>query len=122
MQNVNQYEFDGVLADAPNLVLVDFWADWCGPCKVVKPILETMSESYEGRVNFVAVNADENEGLMRAFGVRSLPTVLLLRPNTDGPGAKVIAHSIGAQSASHYHGMIEKALTQKRGLLSRLFG
>ena len=122
MQDVSQTEFDEVLAKAPNLVLVDFWADWCGPCKVVKPILEAMSADYAGQVDFLAVNADQNRGLMDAFGIRSLPTVLLLKPNTEGPGAKVLQHAVGAQTASSYHAMIDKALNSKPGFFSRLFG
>ena len=122
MKEVSQSEFDHVLAQAPNLVLVDFWADWCGPCKVVKPVLESMSDQYRGQVEFVAVNADENRGLMDAFGIRSLPTVLLLKPNPDGPGAKVLQHAVGAQTASSYHTMIQKGLNAKPSLLSRLFG
>jgi thioredoxin 1 len=122
MREVSQSEFDDVLAQTPNLVLVDFWADWCGPCKAVKPLLESMSDQYPGQVEFVAVNADENRGLMDAFGIRSLPTVLLLKPNADGPGAKVLQHAVGAQSASHYQAIIDKGLNAKPGLFSRLFG
>ena len=122
MRDISENEFDDVLAQAPGLVLVDFWADWCGPCKVVKPVLEAMSADYDGRVDFVAVNADHNRGLMDAFGIRSLPTVLLLKPNPDGPGAKVLEHAIGAQPAGRYHAMIDKGLNPKQGFLSRLFG
>ena len=122
MRDISETEFDDVLEQANGLVLVDFWAEWCGPCKVVKPILEAMSVDYEGRVEFVAINADHNRGLMQAFGIRSLPTVLLLKPNPDGPGGKVLAHAIGAQPASRYHSMIHDGLNPKQGLLSRLFG
>ena len=122
MRNINENEFDDVLAEATGLVLVDFWADWCGPCNVVKPVLEAMAPSYEERVTFVAVNADHNRALMQAFGIRSLPTVLLLKPKPDGAGATVLEHAIGAQPASRYHAMIEKGLNPKPGLLSRLFG
>ena len=69
----------------------------------------------------MAVNADENRGLMNAFGIRSLPTVLLLRPNPDGPGAKVLEHAVGAQPANRYHAMIEKGLNPKQGFFARLF-
>ena len=122
MRDISEIEFDDVLANAPNLVLVDFWADWCGPCKVVKPVLEAMSAEYEGQVDFVAVNADHNRQLMKAFGIRSLPTVLLLKPHEDRAGAKVLEHTIGAQPASRYAAMIEKGLNPKPGLLTRLFG
>ena len=122
MRDITENEFDDVLAQASGLVLVDFWADWCGPCKGVTPILEGMSVEYQGRVDFVAVNADQNRGLMDAFGIRSLPTVLLLRPNSDGPGAKVLEHAIGAQPANRYHTMIDNGLNPKQSFLSRIFG
>ena len=122
MREVSQSEFDEVLAQTPNLVLVDFWADWCGPCKAVKPMLESMSDQYPGQVEFIAVNADENRGLMDAFGIRSLPTVLLLKPHADRPGAKVLQHAVGAQSATYYQAIIDKGLNAKPGLFTRLFG
>ena len=122
MREVTEQEFDAVLADAPGLVLVDFWAEWCGPCRALKPVLESMASVYEGKVDFIAVDTDRNKGLMRAFGVRSLPTVLLLKPNEDGPGAEVLSHAIGVQTARQYHGMIEKGLSPKKGILKRLFG
>lgn len=122
MEHLEQHEFDGALAQADGLVLVDFWADWCGPCRVVGPILEDLSETYEGRLDFYAVNADENPGLMNAFGIRSLPTVLILKPNQDGPGATVVSHSVGAKTAAGFSEMIEAALNPKPGFFARLLG
>jgi thioredoxin 1 len=120
MTPIEESTFDEMLADATGLVLVDFWADWCGPCRAVTPVLEALAGAYEGRVGFFAVNADENRQLMDAFGVRSLPTVILLKPNVDGPGAKVVGHSVGAKSQGAFAKMIDDALNPKPGLMKRL--
>ena len=119
MKAVDQSDFDAELAAADGLVLVDFWADWCGPCGVVGPILEGLEAQYEGRVVFWKVNADENRALMGAFGVRSLPSVLLLQP-TDGGGARVLGHVIGAQGVQAFIGMIENGLNPRPGFMARV--
>ena len=84
------------------------------------PVLEALSEQYVDRVAFYAVNADENPRLMNAFGVRSIPTVIILQPSGDGPGAKVVGHSVGAKSAAGFSELIENALNPKPGLLQHL--
>ena len=122
MRALDEATFDEALEQAEGLLLIDFWADWCGPCKHVGPILEGLEPAYEGRVSFCTVNADENPRLMNAFGVRSIPTVILLRPNPDGPGAKVLGHSVGAKSPTAFAQLIDKALAPKAGFLARLGG
>jgi len=58
-------------------VLVDFWAEWCGPCKMIAPILDELADEYDGRVRIVKVNIDEQQGLAAEYGVRAIPTLLL---------------------------------------------
>ena len=125
MKALSEMEFDQALEDAKGLVLVDFWADWCGPCKVVGPILERLAAEYAGRVDFYAVNADHNRRLMNAFSIRSLPTVLLLSPHDDRPGAAVLSHIVGANPPRAYIQMLDNGLNPKPSFLrriGRLFG
>ena len=89
MPAVTEGEFDDFLGSSSGFVLVDFWADWCGPCQQASPILEALAEEYEGRVAFCKVNADQSPRLSKAFGVRSLPTILgskTVRRSTWGEG------------------------------------
>ena len=88
MNNVTEYitetsetsfEQDVVQKSHHHLVLVDFWAAWCGPCQALTPILENLLQQYSGRVVLAKVNTDEQQGLAARFGIRSLPTVLLFR-------------------------------------------
>ena len=58
-------------------VLVDFWAEWCGPCKMISPILGELADEYEGRVKIAKVNIDEQQGLAAEYGIRAIPTLLL---------------------------------------------
>jgi thioredoxin len=120
MSPLSQLDFDQALADADGLVLVDFWASWCGPCKVVGPILTRLAPDYQGRVDFYQVDADENRRLMEAFGIRSIPTVLLLRPHRDRPGAAVLGQRIGANPPAAYVELIERGLHPKPSILSRI--
>jgi len=125
MKPLSELDFDQALADADGLVLVDFWASWCGPCKVVGPILERLAADYTDRVVFYKVDADQNRRLMQAFGVRSLPTVLLLKPNQDRPGAVVVGQVVGAHPPGGYTQMIDRGLNPKPSLIrriGRLFG
>ena len=71
-------EFDSAVEAAP-LAMVDFWADWCGPCKALSPVIESLAEQYEGKALIGKVNVDEERELAIRFGVMSIPTVVFLK-------------------------------------------
>ena len=78
------------------LLMVDFWADWCGPCKMLAPLIESLDKEYEGRVTVGKVNVDDEQELAIRYGVMSIPTVIFFK---DG---KEIGRKVGVQPASVY--------------------
>ncbi len=85
-------------------VFVDFWAEWCGPCRMVSPVVEELAEEYGGKVNFVKVNVDENNELASKYNVFSIPTLAIFSKG------EVIAQQVGAASKASYKNMLDKAL------------
>ena len=96
------WETDVISSDKP--VFVDFWAEWCGPCRMVGPVVEELAGDYEGRVNFVKVNVDQAGELASKYNVFSIPTLILLYKG------EVIAQQVGAGSKETYQNMIDRAL------------
>jgi thioredoxin 1 len=88
--HLTEAAFDQTLAGRPEAVVVDFWAEWCGPCKAIAPVLEDLAREYEGRVTIAKVNVDEHPGLAARFQVRSIPTLLFFK------GGQVVDQVIGA--------------------------
>jgi thioredoxin len=82
--------FDQELSRRPELLIVDFWAEWCAPCRMVAPVLEELARESAGKVTLAKVNVDENPALAARYGIRSIPTMLLIR------GGKVLDQVIGA--------------------------
>ena len=83
-------------------VVVDFWAPWCGPCRMVSPVIEKLSEKYSGQLKVVKVNVDENQELAMKFGVMSIPTIMLFKNGQE------LDQAIGAAPSEYYEKMFAK--------------
>ena len=77
--HLTEQNFDEALAAQQGVMMVDFWAEWCGPCRAIAPVLEDLAQESAGAVTLAKVNVDENPGLAARYGIRSIPTVLLVK-------------------------------------------
>ena len=103
IKHVKTSEFDEIMDAAP-LAMVDFWASWCGPCKMLSPTVEALAEQYEGKVLVAKVNVDEEPELARAFGVMSIPTVVFLKNGRE------FDRKVGVMPAEAFTQVLDKNL------------
>ena len=102
VSDTKTWETDVMSSSKP--VFVDFWAEWCGPCRMVGPVVEELSGEYDDKVDFVKVNVDEANELASKYNVFSIPTLAIFNKG------EIIAQQVGAASKEAYKNMIERAL------------
>ena len=82
--HINDADFESVVVNSDIPVLLDFWAPWCGPCKMIAPVLDELAPEFAGKVKIVKMNVDDNQATPAQFGVRSIPTLLLIKNGQVG--------------------------------------
>ena len=103
-QALTDSNFSEVVEQAQQPVVVDFWATWCGPCRMISPIIDKMAEKYEGKVNVVKCNVDESTDIPMKFGIRNIPTILFFK------GGELVDRVVGAVPQAEIEKRIEQIL------------
>jgi thioredoxin 1 len=101
---VTDGSFDAEVLQATTPVLVDFWAPWCGPCRMAAPIIEEVAGKYEGKVKVAKLNVDDNPEISSKYAIRSIPSLFLFK------GGQVVDQAIGVQTAAQLSKMLEAQL------------
>ncbi len=103
---VTDATFEAEVLKSETPVLVDFWAPWCGPCRMVGPVLEKVAQQYAGKVRIAKLNVDENQQTSMTYGIRSIPTIALFK------GGEVVDGVLGAAPQSFFTEMLDKHLAE----------
>ena len=104
MVQVTDDNFDAEIVNSDLPVMVDFWAEWCGPCRMVAPVIEELANEYEGKIKVAKMDVDKNRQTPAKFGIRNIPTLILFK------GGEVAHTIIGAQSKSSIEAELKKLL------------
>jgi thioredoxin 1 len=104
VENISDADFEQAVVKSDVPVLVDFWAPWCGPCKMVGPVLEQIAAEYAGKAKVVKVNVDDNKQIAGSLGIQSIPTVVLYK---DG---EVVEKVVGARPKGDFETMLNSAI------------
>ena len=103
-KDVNEDNFDSIVINSDKPVLVDFWAEWCGPCKMLTPTIDSISEEYNDSSIVVKVNVDEAPGIATRYGIRSIPSLLFFN------NGKVVEQKVGAVSKDELTSILDKLI------------
>ena len=109
IKHVTDESFGSDVLKADKPVLVDYWAEWCGPCKQIAPILDEVSKTYDGRVQIAKMNVDENREVPQKFGIRGIPTLMLFK------GGELAATKVGALSKAQLTAFLDEHLDAAQG-------
>lgn len=107
IKHISDASFEADVLQSTQPVLVDYWAEWCGPCKMIAPILDEMATTYGGKLQITKMNVDENREIPAKFGIRGIPTLMLFK---DG---KLAATKVGALSKSQMAAFIDENLKEQ---------
>jgi thioredoxin 1 len=102
--NVTDENFDAEITNSDVPAIVDFWAAWCGPCKMVGPIVEELAKEYEGKIKVAKMDVDSNRATPGRFGIRNIPTLIFFK------GGEVAHTIVGAQPKNHIEDQLKKLL------------
>ncbi|KAF1015075.1 MAG: Thioredoxin 1 [Stenotrophomonas maltophilia] len=102
--HVGDADFESAVLNSQEPVLVDFWAEWCGPCKMIAPALDELADAYQGRAKIAKVNVDNNRALAAKYHVRSIPYLVVFK------GGQKVGEQIGAVGKAQLAGLLDKAL------------
>jgi thioredoxin 1 len=104
IKHITDASFEADVLQAAQPVLVDYWAEWCGPCKMIAPVLDELATAYDGKLTIAKMNVDENRDIPAKFGIRGIPTLMVFK------GGQLAATKVGAMSKAQLSAFIDQQL------------
>ena len=104
IKHISDASFEADVVQSATPVIVDFWAEWCGPCKMIAPILDEVASAYQGKLQVAKMNVDENRDVPAKFGIRGIPTLMVFK------GGQLAATKVGAMSKAQLTAFIDQQL------------